>query len=229
MGMISLPSFGALPKRHATWHTRLGKTIRPSKFHWFTIKLLEVSFTLGFSSIRELTDAQFFWSFHLCKVLNIPPEKLCSVLPGEVATLTKGEYHVEFFWYHKPHKNNAHCITYIFWPLLNSVPPKSPKSHSCLSLVPRSTTILALHPHSNCRPFVFIVVWCIARKANRNGETGKHFHSCIKVLSQFRTPYCTNLRQESNRLKRGGAHDNVQIPYLQFSLPNSAPETCDDL
>jgi len=53
----------------------------------------------------------------------------------------------------------------------------------------------------------------------------KHFfHNCINVLSQFRTPYCTNLRQYSDRPKRGGAHDNAQLPNLQFSLPTSTPE-----
>ena len=80
---------------------------------------------------------------------------------------------------------------------------------------------LVLHERCNCRPFVFIVVWCIARQADRNGETVKHFHNCIRMLSQFRTPYCTNLRQCSNRAKRGVAHDNAQIPYLQFSHPTS--------
>jgi len=78
---------------------------------------------------------------------------------------------------------------------------------------------LVLHARCNCWPFFFIVVWCIARQADRNGETVKHFHNCIKVLSQFRTPYCSNLWQYSNRPRRGGAHDNAQIPYLQCSLP----------
>jgi len=61
---------------------------------------------------------------------------------------------------------------------------------------------LVLHARCNCRPFVFIVVWCIARQADWNGETVKHFHICIKVLSQFRTPRCANLRQYSKRPKR---------------------------
>jgi len=59
-----------------------------------------------------------------------------------------------------------------------------------------------MHAHCNCRPFVFIVVWCIARKADRNSETVKHFHNCIKELSQFRAPYCTKLRQYGKKLKR---------------------------
>jgi len=36
------------------------------------------------------------------------------------------------------------------------------------------------------------------------------------VLSQFRTSYFTNLRQYGKRPKRSGAHDNAQIPSLQF-------------
>jgi len=68
--------------------------------------------------------------------------------------------------------------------------------------------------------------WCIARQADGNGETVKHYHNCTKVLSQFRTPYCTNLRQYSKRRKEGGAHDNAQTPSLQFSLTTSEPEKC---
>jgi len=49
----------------------------------------------------------------------------------------------------------------------------------------------------------------------------KHFHNCMKVLSPFRTPCCTNLQQHTNRPKRGGAHVNAQTPFLQFSLPTS--------
>jgi len=51
----------------------------------------------------------------------------------------------------------------------------------------------------------------------------------MKVLLQFRTPYCTNLRQYSKMPKRGGAHENAHIPSLQFSLPSSAPVKCDGL
>jgi len=36
-------------------------------------------------------------------------------------------------------------------------------------------------------------------QADRNSETVKHFHNCIKVLSQLRTPYCTNLPQYSKK------------------------------
>jgi len=34
------------------------------------------------------------------------------------------------------------------------------------------------------------------------------------------------MRQESNRLMRGGACDNAQIPRLEVSLPNFSPENC---
>ena len=30
-------------------------------------------------------------------------------------------------------------------------------------------------------------VWCIARQADRDGETVKHFHNCMKMLLRFRT------------------------------------------
>jgi len=86
-------------------------------------------------------------------------------------------------------------------------------------IVPSLDNYLVLHARCNCRLFVFIVVWCIARQAD----------NCIKELLQFRTPYRTNLRQYSNRPKRDGAYDNAQIPNLQYSLPTSAPENCVDL
>jgi len=77
----------------------------------------------------------------------------------------------------------------------------------------------------NCRPFVLIVVWCIARQADRNGQTIKHFHSCNKMFSLFCTPYCTNLRPYSKRPKRCGAHDNAQIPNLHLQ-PSVAVAMC---
>ena len=87
----------------------------------------------------------------------------------------------------------------------------TPSSHCCLTRQPPF-----LHARCNCRPFVFIVVWCIARQADHNGETVKYFHNYILVLSQFRTPYCTNLRQYSNWPKRGGPHDNALILYCTY-------------
>ena len=51
---------------------------------------------------------------------------------------------------------------------------------------------------------LYCLVWCITNQADRNWDTLKHFQNCIKMLSQFRTPYCINLRQYSKRSKRGG-------------------------
>jgi len=56
-------------------------------------------------------------------------------------------------------------------------------SHSCFSaaLISKISLLaltvasldnyLVLNARSNCLPCVFIVVWCIARQADRNGET----------------------------------------------------------
>ena len=80
-------------------------------------------------------------------------------------------------------------------------------SDSCFSAAQRAKILLlaltvasldnhlVLHARCNCQPFVFLVVWCITRQTDRNGETVKHFHNCITVLLQFRRLYCTNLRQ----------------------------------
>jgi len=95
--------------------------------------------------------------------------------------------------------------------------PKSqnitPSSHSCLTRQPPCFAC-ALQA-CNCR-LLIIVVWCTARQNDRNGETVKHFHNCINVLSQFRA-YCTNLRQYSNRPKRGDTHDNCTDTILTIS------------
>ena len=135
-------------------------------------------------------------------------------------------------WGAKCRQRKAACWKFLF----SSVSVKQRTLHhfsflTAASVRPALTVVsldhhLVLHARCNCRPFVFVVVWCIARQVDRNGETLKHFHNCIKVLSQFRTPHCTNLRQYSNSPKRGGAHDNAQIPNLQFSLLTSAPENC---
>ena len=119
----------------------------------------------------------------------------------------------------------THIASFLFYDSW-SIAAQIPK----ISLLPLTVTSLdnhlVLHARCNCRTFVCIVVWWIARQADRNGKTVKHFHNYIKLPSHFRTPYCTNLRQYSNRPKRGGAHDNAQIPYLQFLLPTSAPQNC---
>ena len=46
---------------------------------------------------------------------------------------------------------------------------------------------LVLNARCNCRPFV-LVVWCIARQADRNGERVRHSHNCnifCKVFCSF--------------------------------------------
>ena len=87
---------------------------------------------------------------------------------------------------------------------------------------------LVLHARCNCRPFVFVVVWCIARQADRNGKTVKHIHNCMR--SAFAVSYTILYKSAavaySKRPKRSGVHDNAQIPNLQFSLLTSATEDC---
>ena len=118
------------------------------------------------------------------------------------------------------------CFIYIFWQLL----PCGPNSQN---LTPSSHCYLTRQPPCFACPlqlptFCLHAVWCMMhRHASRSQRwNSKTFHNCMKVLSQFRIPYCTNLRQYSKKPKRGGAHDNAQIPSLQFSLPTSAPEKC---
>jgi len=77
---------------------------------------------------------------------------------------------------------------------------------------------LVLHARCNYRLFVSIAVRCISRQADRIGETVKYFHNRIKVLSQFRTPYCTNPRQYSMRPKRGGAHCVTMHRYQNYNF-----------
>ena len=104
--------------------------------------------------------------------------------------------------------------------------PKSqnltPCSHCCLTRQPLCFAC-ALQPPTFC-----LHCSLIHRQASRwqrwNSKT--LCHNCIKVPLQFRSPYYTNLRQYCKRPKRGGAHDNAQIPNLQLSLPTSAPESC---
>ena len=61
--------FGALAKRHATWHI-LYESIKPSgvlNSHNSHSNLSRSSLSSNFSSgIRQLIDAQFYGSFHLC-------------------------------------------------------------------------------------------------------------------------------------------------------------------
>ena len=129
---------------------------------------------------------------------------------------------MECGWYGSGRSKTTHIASFLF---LDSCFSAALKAKILLHVTVASLdNHIVLHARCSCRPFVFIVVWCIARQADRNRETVKHFHNCIKVLSQFRTPYCTNLWQDSKWPNRGGAHDNAQIPNLQFSLPISVPE-----
>ena len=98
--------------------------------------------------------------------------------------LAKGKHHVEHFCFHKSPQNNAYCHHFYFLTSA-SVRPKQPKSHSVLTLLSHSTTTLFGMRAATAGLFVFIVVWCIARQVVRNGEKVKHFHNCMKVLSQF--------------------------------------------
>jgi len=85
-------------------------------------------------------DALFDGRFHLFKVQNIPPEKLCSVLSREVPVLTKVRHHAEMFVLTSRSKtthiasfsSSNSCFTAF----------QQPKSHSQLSLLPYSTTTL---------------------------------------------------------------------------------------
>ena len=61
-------SFGTLPKRHATWHTRISQTIQRSKFPNSLSNFSQLTLSSDLSGIRELIDAQFYGCFHLCKI-----------------------------------------------------------------------------------------------------------------------------------------------------------------
>jgi len=78
----------------------------------------------------------------------------------------------------------THVASFLFPDSCFSAAPKARISLVALTIASLDNH-LVLHARCNCRPFVFIVVWCIARQAGRNGQTVKHIHNCIKVLSQF--------------------------------------------
>jgi len=123
----------------------------------------------------------------------------------------KTKAHAEIFCFLESQYNNAHSIIVIFWKLLQLDPNSqnlTPSSHCRLTWQPPCFAC-ALQLPTFCLCFL---VWCIARQADRNSETAKHPHNCIKVLSQFRTPSGIILRQYSNRPKWGVVPDNAQIP-----------------
>jgi len=127
----------------------------------------------------------------------------------------KGKHHVKFFVFRSRSKT-THLASFLFSDNCFSAAQIAQISALTVASLDKH---LVLHARCNYWPFVFIIVWCIARQADRNGETVKHFHNCIEVILQVCTPYCNNLRQYSNRPKRGGVHDNVNHTYkFRFQL-----------
>ena len=160
----------------------------------------------------------------ICAKLKYPVWKTLLSSDRWGANVDKRKTACLFFRFRKSQWNNAHCIIFIFWPLLQWGPDSqnlTPCSHCWLTRQPPCFECA----RCNCRPFVLIVVWCIVNQTDRNGETMKHFHNCNKTFSQFSTPHCANLRQYSKRPKRGSAHDNAQILNLQLQ-PSVAVAMC---
>jgi len=210
MGTIKLLIFRCPSKTpcHLTHNIR-------RKFPKFTIKLFAISFKLGFSSgIRELIDAQLYGSFHLCKVKISRRKNFVQFCQVRRQCWQKESSMLKFFVF-ESRNETTYIASFLFCDRCFSAAQIA--KISLLALTAASLdNHLVLNTRCNCRPFVLIVVWCIARQADHNGETMKHFHNCNKGFSQFCTPYCTNLRPYSKRPKRGSAHDNAQIPNLQL-------------
>jgi len=96
------------------------------------------------------------------------------------------------------------------------VPHVIAHAHGCFSAAQiAKMSLLALHScltrqlpclHARCNlqlpTFVFTVVWCLTRQADRNGETVKHFNNCIKVLSYFLTLYKSAETQQQAEARR---------------------------
>jgi len=102
-----------------------------------------------------------------------------------------------------------------------SVPHKYPQSHSQLSQLPHSTTTLFCMHSATADLFLH---WCITRQADRNGETVKHFHNRVKVLSQFRA-CCANTLQYNNR--HGRQQKIFQwVQRRNFAYPLQVAERC---
>ena len=102
-----------------------------------------------------------------------------------MATFAKGKHRVENFVFISRSKT-PQTTSFLFPDSCLSV-AQMPKISFLALTVASLDNYLALHARCNCRLFVFIAVWCIARQADRNGEI------FIKVLSQFHAPYCRNL------------------------------------
>ena len=150
--------------------------------------------------VMEHTDAQFYGSFYLCKVKTSLVKNFAQFCQVRCQCWQKEAPCWNFVFVSR--SGTTHVASFLFFDRgLIQCGPKSenltPSSRCCISRQPP-----CLHAHCNCRCIVIIVVWSIVRQADRNGETVKHFHNCIEVLSQFRVSYCTNLRQGSKWLKR---------------------------
>ena len=213
---------GHLATLHATWHTRVSQTIRRWKLPNSLLNFLQLALSSdlvaasGSLLMHSSTEAFIYAKIKhsACKTF------LSSVRWGGNVDKRKASWW--FLFVFRIRSKTTHIASSLFCDRCFSAAQIARISILALAVAALDNH-LVLHARCNCRPFVFIVIWCIARQADRNSATAKHFHYCIKALSQFRTPYCTNLRQHT-RPKRSGAHDNAQLPYLQFSLPTSAPK-----
>ena len=107
----------------------------------FTIKLFAVSIKLGFSSgIREHIDAQFYGSFHLCKVKTSRLKNFAQFCQVRCQSRQNKapRWNFLFSWVAVEQRTLHH----FYFLTAASVRPKSPKSHSLFSLLPLSTTTL---------------------------------------------------------------------------------------
>jgi len=85
---------------------------------------------------------------------------------------------------------------------------------------------LVLNARCNCRPLVLVVFDASPGKPFATAKQQNTSIIAVLFVKCFRSfVHCTNLRQYSKRPKRGGAHDNAQIPNLQLQ-PSVAVATC---
>jgi len=146
----------------------------------FIIKLFAIS-----NGIGELIDAQFYGRFHLCK-LKTSRLKHTQFYQVRCQCWKNHNTVLKFFVFISRSKT-MHTASFLFCDSCFSE-TKITKILLLALTVALLNNHLVLHARCNCWCFVFIVVWCIARQADRNGETVKHFHNCIKMLLQFHTP-----------------------------------------
>jgi len=167
---LSVPFQNAMPL------DTLNQTIRRSEFRKLPMKLFAISSKLGFSSgIRELIDIQFFGNFHLCKVKKSRPKNFAQFRQVRCQCWQKESSMLKLFVFIRRSKT-THIASFLFSNSCFSAAQIA--KISLLALTAASLdNHLVLNARCNCRPFVLIVVWCIARQADRNGETIKHFHN----------------------------------------------------